>query len=854
MATEMAIQGLSQKEVEARRRRGEGNDVRLPTSRSYSDIIRQNVFSFINIILFGIGIILALIGRVDDALTGVALIMTNIILGVYQEIRAKRQLDRIALLTRPKVSVIRDGEERILDPSEIVLGDMLIARRGDQIVVDGVIVDETKMELDESLLTGESDLVLKGRGDQVLSGSFCVSGSGVYQAKEVGVQSYANRITAGARAFRVTQTPLQKDVDFIIRILTLLAIFIGLLLLISSILLAIPIVRSVQMASVIAGLVPNGLFLMLIVAYAMGALRIVGRGALVQQSNSIESLSYVNVLCMDKTGTLTANKIHFHEMFPIGIRKEELKKVVGDFAHSASEGNRTSEALQDAIDGNKRELIAEVPFSSERKWSAMAFVSEAGNDAYVLGAPEIIQPYLQKPFEMPKEAEQWLQAGLRVLLFAQGSNDSGLYDEQQKPRMPSTLIPLGLLSFSDELRPAVQETLEGFSKAGIQLKVISGDNPQTVASLARQANLPGDLDAIISGPELEQMDDEQFEQAAADRTIFGRISPSQKEKLVDVLRTRGYYVAMIGDGVNDVLSLKKAHLGIAMQGGSAATRGVADMVLLNDSFSALPPAFLEGQRIINGMKDILRLFLTRATYFALLIIATSVIGIGFPYVPKHATLVMLFTVGIPTFALAAWARPGPVPRFSIIRSVTRFVFPAAFSIFIFGILVYAVGFGLTFNAIIEGSPEDVARAIEPFQEYVLEESDNPSVEKEATDVAILVAQTSLTFFTLFAGLVLVIFVEPPTEFFAGGDVVGGDLRPAILTVGLFIGFIIAMLIDPIRHFFEILPLPPMAYLGIGGTVLIWAVVLRRAWRGEWLGRFLGLDKEGRRIVEGRSAV
>jgi cation-transporting ATPase E len=851
MAMETAIRGLSWEEAEARRRRGEGNDVRLPTSRSYGDIIRQNVFAFINIILFTIGLILALIGRVDDAVTSVVLILMNISLGVYQEIRAKRQLDRIALLTRPKVNVIRDGEERIIDPSEIVLGDILVARRGDQIVVDGVIVGETKMEVDESLLTGESDQVLKGKGDEVLSGSFCVSGTGVYQAKEVGVQSYANRISAGARAFRVTQTPLQKDVDFIIRILTLLAIFIGLLLLISSILLAIPLVRSVQMAAVIAGLVPNGLFLMLIVAYAMGALRIVGRGALVQQSNSIESLSYVNVLCMDKTGTLTANKIHFHEMIPIGIRKEELKDVVGDFAHSASVVNRTTEALLETIDGNKREMIAEVPFSSERKWSALAFASEAGIDAYFLGAPEIIQPYLQKPFEMPKEAEQWLEAGLRVLLFAQGSNDLSLYDEGQKPRLPSTLVPLGLLSFSDELRPAVYETLEGFNKAGIQLKVISGDNPQTVASLARQAHLPGDLDAIVSGPELEQMDDAQFGQAAAERTIFGRISPTQKEKLVDVLRTHGYYVAMIGDGVNDVLSLKKANLGIAMQGGSAATRGVADMVLLNDSFSALPPAFLEGQRIVNGMMDILRLFLTRATYFALLIIATSVIGIGFPYVPKHATLVMLFTVGIPTFALAAWARPGPVPRLSLIRSVTHFVFPAAFSTFIFGLLVYVIGFGLTFNAIIEGPPGEVAQAIEPFQEYVLVEREDLSVEAEATEVAILVAQTSLTFFTLFAGLVLVIYVEPPTEFFAGGDVVGGDLRPTILTVGLFFGFIIAMLIDPIRHFFEILPLPPLAYLGIGGTVIIWALVLRLVWREEWLERFLGLDREGRRIVEGR---
>jgi cation-transporting ATPase E len=852
METNTSLRGLSFEQVEALRRSGEGNDVRLPTSRTYGDILRQNVFAFINIVLFAIGLVLALIGRLDDAIVSVVLILMNTILGVYQEIRAKRQLDRIALLTRPKVTVIREAEEWVVDPSEIVLGDILVARRGDQIVVDGEVVGESKAEIDESLLTGESDLILKGNGEEVLSGSFCVSGTCVYRATTVGVKSYANRITAGARAFRVSQTPLQKDIDFIIRILTLLAIFIGLLLLISSILLAVPVVRSVQMAAVIAGLVPNGLFLMLIVAYAMGALRIVGRGALVQQSNSVESLSYVNVLCMDKTGTLTANKIHFHEMIPIGVKQRDLRAAVGDFVYSASVLNRTSEALRVALTGEKREVIEEVPFSSERKWSGVAFSGKSGTEAYILGAPEIIASHLKSPFDEPIEMREWTEAGLRVLLFARCSTGSGFGGRDRPPTIPSGLIPLGILSFSDELRPAVEETLGGFDRAGIELKVISGDNPQTVAAIARQARLPGNLNAMISGVELEDLEEEQFEQVALQNTIFGRITPSQKERLVDILRRNGFYVAMIGDGVNDVLSLKKANLGIAMQGGSAATRGVADMVLLNDSFSALPPAFLEGQRIINGMKDILRLFLTRAIYFALLIIATSVIGIGFPYVPKHATLVMLFTVGIPTFALAAWARPGPVPRFSLIRSVIHFVFPAAISTFVFGLMVYTVAYGLIINADTGDLPGEVAQAIEPFQEYVIVDRGDLTEGELTTEVAILVAQTSLTFFTLFAGLILVIYVEPPSKFFVGGDVIGGDLRPTFLATVLFVVFIIAMLIEPIRRFFEVLPLPPLAYLGIAGTVLVWALVLRRAWRGKWLERFLGLDLEGRRIVEGRT--
>jgi len=275
--------GLSESEVIARRERGQGNNVKLQTSRTYADILRQNVFTFINIILFTIGALLVIIGRVQDAVTSVGLIFLNIIIGVYQEARAKRQLDQIALLTRPKATVIRDGAEKNVDPSELVIGDYIIARPGDQIVVDGVVVDG-KMDVDESLLTGESDLIPKQAGDPVMSGSFCISGSATYEATRVGAESYANKLTTSARAFKVEKTPLQKDIEFTLRLLMSLAVFIGFLLLFAAILSQTPVLRSVQMAAVVAGLIPNGLFLMVIIAYAMGALRIAGRGALIQLS------------------------------------------------------------------------------------------------------------------------------------------------------------------------------------------------------------------------------------------------------------------------------------------------------------------------------------------------------------------------------------------------------------------------------------------------------------------------------------------------------------------------------------------------------------------------------------------
>jgi cation-transporting ATPase E len=836
-----ATKGISENEALRRRKRGQGNDIRLATSRSYQDIIKRNVFAFINIVLFAIGVVLVAIGRFNDAVVSVGIISMNILIGVFHEVRAKRQLDRIALLTRPKVTLLRDGRERAADPSEIVLGDILRVRPGDQIVVDGVVIGEGAMEVDESLLTGESDLIRKQAGEKLLSGSYCVSGSAYYEATKVGAKSYANQLTAEARSFRIVHTPLQKDIDLIIRLLTALSTFIGLLLLISALLNSISLVRSAQMAAVIAGLVPNGLFLMVVVAYAMGALRIVGYGALIQQANSVESLSNVNVLCMDKTGTLTANRIHFHDLLPIGMERKALEGLLGDFAKSASVVNRTSEALLEAFGGQKHPVIEEVPFSSERKWSALVFDDESARGAYVLGAAEMLQPHLVPGFDLKEQTGEWTAAGLRVLLFAHQPSPSSLYDSDRQPQLPLDLSPLGVLSFSDELRPALKETLGGFIDAGVELKVISGDDPQTVGSLARQAGLPGDLETVVSGFELDEMDEMTFERVAGESRIFGRIRPSQKERLVDVLRKQGRHVAMIGDGVNDVLSLKRANLGIAMESGSAATRAVADMVLLGDSFSALPPAFLEGQRIVNGMKDILRLFLTRALYFSLLIIATAMIGIGFPYVPTHATLVMFLTVGVPTFALAVWARPGKYPKRGLIREVMHFVLPAALTTALFGLMIFTLVYSLAVPQG-EAGPFSLPRAEIDRLRLTFEAADAVLSQKEFdTEAATLAAQTSLTMFTSLASLILVVFVEPPTQFFVGGDELSGDRRPTILMIGMFLILLSVMLVEPLRHFFELLILSRETYLMIIAAVAVWTLVLRAAWRGRWLERFLRLE-------------
>jgi cation-transporting ATPase E len=827
------IRGLSEREAQARRARGEGNNLRLATSRTYADIIRSNVFNIINNILFTIGAVMVLIGRIGDALTSVGVIILNVVVGVYQEIRAKRQLDQIALLTRPRVSVLRDGEEKSIDPAELVKGDIIIVAAGDQIMVDGVVRDG-RIEVDESLLTGESDLIAKTDGDEVLSGSFCVTGKALYEATRVGADSFANKLTANARQFTIARTPLQSEINFLLRLLMLLALFIGFITLIAALLSGTPFMRQVQMAAVIAGLVPNGLFFMVVLAYAMGALRIARQGALVQQSNAVESLSNVTVLCLDKTGTLTANRIHYHDVYPVGMDKADLEHVLGDFAHSASASNKTGDAIAAGLGGTRQPAADEVPFSSARKWSALAFDSAQMRGAYVLGALEMLRDHLTIDQAAQDQITRWSDEGLRVLVFGHNDAVTSLHDGDGQPCLPPLRL-LGVVSFSDELRPALRETLAGFNETGIQLKIISGDNPQTVAALARQAGFEGDL-SYISGPELAEMSDAQLAQVAAEHTVFGRITPEQKEKLVDALRQQGHYVAMIGDGVNDVLSLKKANLGIAMESGSSAARAVADMILLKDSFGALPPAFTEGQRIVNGMKDIMRLFLTRVLYSALLIIATGMIGLGFPFIPKQNALLVFLSVGIPTIGLALWARPGPMPRRGLLAEIASFVLPASFSIFFFGLLVYFIA--VVTGAIVVHDLDLTLTEIANFREYTGINYPLLDAEDFMLEVAFLTGQTALTAFTCFAGLLLVVFVEPPHPFFVGGDEYSGDIRPTLLAGLMLVIFLVVVAVPSLRSFFEMVEMPFLAYVGIGAVTGIWMLTLRWAWRQRWLERFL----------------
>ena len=835
--------GLSADEVVARKARGEVNAPPPPPGRTYRQIIVGNVFSFINNVFYALCLLLVLLGRPFDAILPMAVVLANVAVSVFQEVRAKRKLDEIALLTRPTAKVIRDGREQDVDPAEIVRGDLLMVGPGDQIVVDGAVGGGT-MEVDESQLTGESDLVRKREGDQVFSGSFCVTGSAHYEAQRIGAASFANQVTAGARAERRVLTPLQREINGMIRLMILVAGFLMVVLTVSAFAYRTPFVELVQNLVVVIGLVPQGLLLAIVVAYALGAMRVAGQGALVQQTNAIESLSNVDTFCLDKTGTLTTNRLQVQDVRPLGIDRGDLQRRLSDFVASTTTGNKTSEAIAQALPGEKQPVTDEVPFSSARKWSALVFDGqEEGNPeepaaatddtaapnlpaphslrgVYVLGAPEMLRSHLRQGAELDGHGEEWAARGLRVLLFAYQPEPVPLHDGADEVRDPQGLIPLGLVGLTDELRPRAYETLTAFARAGVDLKIISGDNPETVKALAVQAGFDPQA-KLISGPELDRLDDGPFAAAAVEHGVFGRITPEQKERLVRALNGQGHYVAMTGDGVNDVLSLKQANLGIAMQSGSQATRGVADIVLTNDSFAVLPQAISEGQRIIAGMQNVLKLFLSRTFFVALLIIAIGIV-IDFPFSPRQSALLSFLTAGVPAVALAAWAQPVRTTHGSSLGRLASFAVPAGLAVTLVGLLLF-VGYSIpVFDLFANGSA-------------TVEEAN------AALTATLPRAQTVLTYFLAVCGLLLVIFIEPPSRFWAGGDKFSGDRRPTWLTIALLVGLLAIAFVPGLSELFDLRPiaLPDMAVVGVAAAV--WMFLVRWAWKHRLLERFLGIS-------------
>ena len=818
-----AVGGLTTEEAEARRRRGEANTAVGGTSRSYATILRTNVFSFYNSILFAIGATLLALGRYNDALVSVGLGLINAVISAAQEIRAKRKLDQLQLLDQAQVIVVRDGRDVEITPTDVVQGDVLRVRAGDQIVVDGPLLDG-RAEADESLLTGESDPVVKEPGDDLRSGSLCVAGAGHQLARDVGAASYAGRLTLDARRVSTDKTPLQRRIDFVVRLVMALVVLMSGTILAQAALEGLSLLRVVQTTAVLSGLVPYGLFFLIALAYTAGAARIAGRGALVQQVNAVESVSNVDVVCTDKTGTLTTGRLTLKEVEPVaGHDAAEVSATLGALAATATTPNLTTTALAASLPGAAWDVLDEVPFASSLRWSG---ITTAGG-SWVLGAPDALAPHLTGP-ALDALVGGRAALGLRVLVLARAG--SGLRDGTGRPALPA-LEPLAVVALADELRPEVAESIAAFRADGVALKVLSGDDPRTVAALATQAGL--DVGEPVAGPALDGLDDAALDRLVARTVVFGRVAPEEKERIVASLRRQGSYVAMIGDGVNDARALKGAHVGVAMRSGSAVTRDVADIVLVDDSFAALLPAQREGRRIINGIAISMYVFMARVATQGLVILAVTMLGLGFPYSPTQVGLTLL-TVGVPTLFLTFWARP-TAPDEHLLGNLARFVIPAALVTAGFGTAVYAYLYKIVENGASSGRTP--AQLIAQFESYTgLTYTDADFAAAAAT----IGAQTGLSTFVSLASFVLLLFLAPPTRFFASWTRPTADRRPAVLVVVLVAAFVAVLFVPALWSYFGLTGPAIPVFRAVLIALVLWFATLSAAFRFRVLDRILGL--------------
>ena len=690
--TEANLSGLTAAEVAERTARGEINATPRSHAAEYRDIIIRNVFTLLNLIIIPAAITLFLLEdkpRGSVAISGMALV--NTLMGLVQEIRAKRHLDKLAILTEAKAKVLRDGQEKEVPASAVVQDDLLILVTGGSVVADGTVVAARALEVDEALLTGESDPLPRQPGEAVLSGSFCVTGEGLYRADKVGKNAYAQALSAEARRYHHEASPLQRDIRFLIRWLTVLALVLCLIY--------VPLVPPTtkerledfasMVAATITSMIPQGLVLMATLAFVLGAVRMSKRGAIVQRLNAVETMSAVNVLCLDKTGTLTTNRLKLEciDRLADDVPEAEIRRRVQLFASaSVDQGNKSIAAIKKTLGEVPTERLDQLPFKSQNRYSAVHIRDQGKECIFFLGAVEALQPCLATPAPSLQETmRERAMHGWRVLLFAEACRIRSWKDGLESLQ----LRPLALIVLSDELREDAGRVLAEFAAQGIDIKIISGDNPDTVRATVKQLNPALAEPDGVTGPEWEQAVDKAT--LAQKAHVFGRISPQQKEQIVETLQKQGRTVAMIGDGVNDVLPIKKAQLGIAMGEGSQATKTVASLVLETNDFALLPEILAEGRLILRNLRWAGKVFLVKNVYTLLLIIfAVIICQLPFPYKPQQVTLLNVFTIGLPAIFMATSRGRAAAHHGSWLREVGSFALRAGGIVGVVCLILYVL--------------------------------------------------------------------------------------------------------------------------------------------------------------------
>jgi cation-transporting ATPase E len=750
------------------------------SSRSHASIVRANVFTVFNMILLVAGVVTLAFGAWQDAIF-LAILVGNAGIGIGQEIRAKRALDRLAALVAPTARVVRDGGARLVGVEELVPGDLVQLQAGDQVVADGLLEEAFALTVDESILTGEAEAVGRRTGEEVRSGSFAVEGSGAYTVTAVGPESYAERIAGEARAFRHPRSPLERSLDRLL--LVLVAVLVPLAIILGAALWErdTPLDEAVTTA-VAAGvtLVPEGLILLTSLTFAVAALQMTRRGALAQQLNAIESLASVDVLCLDKTGTLTEAGLRVVDFIAAPGVGEEATRALGRFAATSPAPNATLAEIQREFPAEVGQGSAHVPFSSRWRWSGL----RVDGTSYVLGAPELF-PLGDLGGRVSVEAHE----GRRVVAFAE--TDANLDSVDPEDGLPGRLRLLGLVVLSERLRPEARNTVSFFLSQGVALKVISGDRPETVAAIARDAGVPAEQP--LDGSDLPG-GKEELRRVVLDTSVVGRISPEGKRRVIEALSEDGRYVGMVGDGVNDVPALKAARLAIAQGSGAQMARSVADLVLVSGDFSAVPAMVGEGRKVFRNLQRVTKLFVAKSVFAAVLILSVGLTPLAYPLLPRHLTLAALVTVGLPAFFLALAPSGGSYRTKGFLRDVASFAVPAG-----------------------------AAAALGVLASYLF--------ALNVIDLPLVEARTVATTVIVVVGLYLVLALE------ASGRVRGAAV--AMLCVALLVLYVLVLLTPGLRGFFELAGLDPVivivsafgAGLAVGG---LWLTDERFV---PWQGRF-----------------
>ncbi|MFC1419999.1 HAD-IC family P-type ATPase [Streptacidiphilus cavernicola] len=691
--------GLTGAEVAERVTRGEVNDVPVRSSRSTAEIVRANVLTRFNAIIGCLFAVIVVVGPFQDSLFGF-IIVANTGIGIIQELRAKRTLDNLAVVGEARPRVRRDGTTVELTNAEIVLGDLVELGSGDRVTVDGEVSEADALEVDESLLTGEADPVLKHPGDPVLSGSFVVAGAGSFTTTRVGRAAYAAQLAEEASRFTLVASELRSGIDTILRYITWLLIPTAIGLILSQLYVNKQDVAEAvrRMVAGIVPMVPEGLVLLTSVAFAIGVVRLGRRQCLVQELPAIEGLARVDTVCLDKTGTLTEGGMDIAELRVLGdgdtragasgsgsggaetggagtggaetapadAARAEVELVLGALGAADARPNASLQAIIDTYPADPgRSLLQAAPFSSARKWSGATLQRHGGDEeTWLLGAPDVLLPAGHPALA---EVDEFGAQGLRVLLLGRSATSL------DAPDPAAGLVPAALVVLRQRLRPDASQTLAYFARQNVSAKVISGDNAVSVGAVAATLGLPGAEDPVDA--RTLPTDPEQLADVVERHSVFGRVTPQQKRDLVGALQARGHQVAMTGDGVNDVLALKDADIGVAMGAGSEATRAVAQIVLLDNSFATLPLVVAEGRRVIGNIERVANLFLVKTVYSVLLAIAVIVCRVPYPFLPRHSTVLSALTIGVPGFFLAL-APNNERAREGFVQRVLRFAIPA----------------------------------------------------------------------------------------------------------------------------------------------------------------------------------